>query len=220
MAFILVNRKEAAMINETQLRRIAERLVADGLRWAEALMADAGQNRKMSELLGGMEGEQLLLMSFSKSQRAARLRRSCFRMAAAHNILIETCRPIIVPRTGNHSRSKFIGGEQKSRRTAHGITDCSDRRCAIPSVCLPGVVRTARQGPGQGGSTTAAFACHALEGIYLQSDVSDSMPFARQPNILAFYNYNPCAFLKRHASCSFLAQPIRLRACAKITSHF
>jgi hypothetical protein len=199
----MINRKEAAMINEIQLRRIAERLVADGLRWAEALMADAGQNRKMSELLGGMEGKQLLLMSYSKSQRAARLRRSCFRMAAAHNILIEKCRPIITSRTGNNSRGKFIGGAQKNRSAAHEITDVGDRRCAMPSACLPGVERTACQGPGEGGSTTEAFACHALEGICLQSGVSGTVPFARQQYIPPFFKYNPFALLKRHASCPF-----------------
>jgi hypothetical protein len=107
------------MVNETQLRRIAERLVADGLRWAETLMAEAGQNRKMSELLGGMQGEQFLLLSFSKSQRAARLRRLCFRMAAAHNILIEKCRPIIASSAGINSQGKSCGDVQKNQRTAH-----------------------------------------------------------------------------------------------------
>jgi hypothetical protein len=60
--------------------------VAEGLRRAAALTAESVRERRIADMIGGVEGEILCGQAMAKWQRAARTRRLCWRLAATHDI--------------------------------------------------------------------------------------------------------------------------------------
>lgn len=71
---------------ENRLRRIAARMVADGLRRAAVLRKEARDERRMADLMSASQGAALRYSAIAKVQKAGRMEQLCGRLAAAHGI--------------------------------------------------------------------------------------------------------------------------------------
>ena len=73
-------------MEKEMIRRLATRLVFQGLRRAEAMSGEAWRERRLAELLPTPDKEALKMSATAKFQKAARIRQLCGRLAAAHDI--------------------------------------------------------------------------------------------------------------------------------------
>lgn len=73
-------------MKKEELRQHAARLVAEGFRRAAALTTEAVRDRRMADMVPGIEGDILRMQAAAKWKRAARTRQLCGRLAAAHDI--------------------------------------------------------------------------------------------------------------------------------------
>jgi hypothetical protein len=73
-------------MEKEMLKRLAARLVAQGLRRAEGLSGEAWRQMRLAELLPAAERKAAKLEANDKLQRAARMRQLAGRLAAAHGI--------------------------------------------------------------------------------------------------------------------------------------
>lgn len=73
-------------MEKEMLKRLAARLVAQGLRRAEALSGEAWRQRRLAELMPAEERKAAKMAAHEMLQKAARMRQIAGRLAAAHGI--------------------------------------------------------------------------------------------------------------------------------------
>lgn len=73
------------MENE-RLKRLAARLITEGLRRSAAIKEEGVRERRLADLMPKADREALRISAAGKIQRAARIRQLCGRLAAAHGI--------------------------------------------------------------------------------------------------------------------------------------
>ena len=102
-------------MEKEQLRNLAAKLVADGLKRAAVISGQAWQERRMAELLPRPEAADLRYSATAKFLKASRLRQLCGRLAAAHGISQKE--------TGQGLRPRPVGDDVKPivsvRRLSH-----------------------------------------------------------------------------------------------------
>lgn len=102
-------------MEKEMIKRLAARLVAQGLRRAEGLSGQAFRERRLAELLPAPDQQVLKMAAAAKFQKAARIRQLCGRLAAAHNIGPKRTGRRLAPRPARKENSTAV----LTRKVAH-----------------------------------------------------------------------------------------------------